>query len=148
MTQHTNMSAPVQEALAGIPQNQQDPTFNEPWEAHAFAITLAMHRHGLFSWNEWAETLGGQIKLAQANGDPDLGATYYLHWLAAIEKLVQDKGIADQGTLALYQDAWHRAAHRTPHGEPIVLLPQDLDHDHDHDHAGASSAGKEHHHAG
>lgn len=127
MTLQTNSASAVPEALASIPANQQSPTFNEPWEAQAFAITVAMHRRGVFSWNEWAETLGEQIKLAQANGDPDLGATYYLHWLAALEKLVQKKGIADEGTLSLYQEAWHRAAHRTPHGEPIELLPEDLD---------------------
>ncbi len=127
MTQKASSASAVPEALAGIPTNQQNPTFNEPWEAHAFAITVAMHRRGIFSWNEWAETLGEQISLAQANGDPDLGETYYLHWLAALETLVQKKGIADQGTLHLYQEAWHRAAHRTPHGEPIELLPEDLD---------------------
>ncbi|MGV8713057.1 MAG: nitrile hydratase accessory protein, partial [Nitrosomonas sp.] len=127
MTSNINAMAALPEALAGILTNQQDPTFKEPWEAQAFAITVAMHRRGVFSWNEWAETLGEQIRLAQANGDPDLGGTYYLHWLAALEKLVQKKGIADQGTLDLYQEAWHRAAHRTPHGEAIELLPEDLD---------------------
>ncbi len=142
MTQQASANVPMPEALTGIPFNQQDPTFHEPWEAQAFAITVAMHRRGLFSWNEWAETLGGQIKLAQSNGDPDLGSTYYLHWLAAIEKLVQDKGIADQLALTRYQEGWHRAAHRTPHGEPIVLLPQDLD----HGHADSTTSVPEHHH--
>ncbi len=127
MTLNTRPATTITEALAGIPSDQQAPTFNEPWEAQAFAITVAMHRRGAFSWNEWAETLGEQIRLAQASGDPDLGTTYYLHWLAALEKLVQKKGIADQGTLNLYQEAWHRAAHRTPHGEPIELQPEDLD---------------------
>lgn len=128
MTLKTSSASAVPEALAGIPTSQQDPTFNEPWEAHAFAITVALHRRGVFSWNEWADTLGEQIRLAQANGDADLGNTYYRHWLAALEKLVQKKGIADPSTLHLYQEAWHRAAHRTPHGEPIELLPEDLDH--------------------
>ncbi len=132
MTLKTPSTTALPEALAGIPTNQQEPTFNEPWEAHAFAITVAMHRRGAFSWNEWAEALGEQIRLAQAGGDPDLGTTYYLHWLAALEKLVQRKGIADQGTLNLYQEAWHRAAHRTPHGDPIELLPEDLDDGHAH----------------
>ena len=141
MTLKTSSASTLPEALAGIPANQQDPTFSEPWEAHAFAITVAMHRRGVFSWNEWAETLGEQIKLAQANGDADLGNTYYLHWLAALEKLVQNKGIADQGTLNLYQEAWLRAAHRTPHGEPIELLPEDLDRGPVHgDTAGISSS--------
>lgn len=127
MTLATISTASVPEALAAIPPDQQNPTFSEPWEAQAFAITVALHRRGLFSWNEWAQTLGEQIRLAQASGDPDLGTTYYRHWLAAIEKLVQKKGIADQRTLARYQEGWHRAAHRTPHGEPIELLQQDLE---------------------
>ncbi len=119
-------------ALSDLPSNQQTPTFNEPWEAQAFAITVAMQRRGVFSWDEWSATLGEQIKLAQANGDPDLGTTYYHHWLAALETLVVAKGIANPGTLMQYQEAWHRAAHRTPHGQPIELLPQDLDPDHGH----------------
>lgn len=114
------------DALKVIPSDQQSPTFNEPWEAQAFAITLALHKRGVFTWNEWAETLGAEIKAAQATGDPDLGDTYYHHWLAATERIVQKKGIANQSTLASYKDAWHKAADRTPHGQPIVLDPKDL----------------------
>ncbi len=113
-------------ALNAIPAAERSPIFNEPWEAQAFAITIALHRGGVFTWDEWAETLGGEIKAAQARGDPDTGATYYRHWLAAIERLVQQKGITNQESLARYQEAWHKAAGRTPHGEPIVLTPQDL----------------------
>ncbi len=118
--------ATISQVLAGLPPGQQEPVFREPWEAQAFAITVALHRRGLFSWNEWAEELGAQIKRAQAQGDPDLGATYYHHWLAAIEALVQRKGIANHHLLTQYQQAWGRAADRTPHGEPIVLQPEDL----------------------
>jgi nitrile hydratase accessory protein len=113
-------------ALSAIPANERTPTFNEPWEAQAFAITLALHRQGLFTWDEWASTLGREIKDAQANGDPDTGGTYYRHWLAAIERIVREKGLTDEKTLARYRDAWDRAADRTPHGEPIVLTPSDL----------------------
>lgn len=116
----------AQQALAGLPPEQRQPTFNEPWEAQAFAITVAMQKRGLFSWSEWADALGAQIRQAQAQGDPDLGATYYLHWLGALEALVQKKGVTDQRTLTHYQAAWQYAAERTPHGEPIVLLPEDL----------------------
>ncbi len=124
--------AEISQALADLPPGQQEPVFHEPWEAQAFAITVALHRRGLFSWSEWADALGEQIKRAQAHGDPDLGATYYRHWLAAIESLVVKKGIADQPLLDRYQDAWEHAAHRTPHGEPIVLLPEDLASGSDH----------------
>ncbi len=114
------------DALNGIPAGERSRTFSEPWEAQAFAITVALHRRGVFTWDEWAETLGSEIKAAQARGDPDTGETYYRHWLAAIERLVQQKGITNQESLARYQEAWHTAAGRTPHGEPIVLTPQDL----------------------
>ena len=58
---------------------------------------------------------------AQAAGDPDTGETYYRHWLAALERLVAEKGVADAATLTRYADAWGRAADRTPHGTPIEL---------------------------
>jgi len=116
----------VEHVLSAIPAEARTPTFNEPWEAQAFALTLALHRRGVFTWNEWADTLGSEIKAAQARGDPDTGSTYYLHWLAAIERIVREKGLTDEPTLARYRDAWDRAADRTPHGEPIELRPEDL----------------------
>lgn len=76
-------------ALNAIPAAQRTPNFNEPWEAQAFAIALALHRRGVFTWDEWAATLGSEIKAAQARGDPDIGDTYYRHWLAAIERIVR-----------------------------------------------------------
>ena len=48
-----------------------DPVFSEPWQAQAFAMTLALHRRGLFTWPEWAEALAAQIAAAQAAGDAD-----------------------------------------------------------------------------
>ncbi|HEY1543234.1 MAG TPA: nitrile hydratase accessory protein, partial [Xanthobacteraceae bacterium] len=65
-------------------------------------------------------------KRAQAAGDPDTGETYYHHWLAALERLVAEKGVTTPETLARYHDAWDRAADRTPHGEPIELRPDDF----------------------
>jgi nitrile hydratase accessory protein len=85
-----------------------------------------LYRRGLFTWPEWAETLGAEIKWAQAAGDPDVGDTYYRHWLRALERLVTDKGIAQAADLSRYRDAWHRAADRTPHGMPIALQPGDF----------------------
>jgi nitrile hydratase accessory protein len=106
-----------------IPVDQRTPTFNEPWEAQAFALTLALHRRGAFTWGEWAATLGEEIKRAQASGRS--GQRHHLlpALAAAIERMVREKGITTEDTLDRYRDAWHRAADRTPHGEPIVLSP-------------------------
>jgi nitrile hydratase accessory protein len=103
------------------------PVFREPWEAHAFAMVLALNERGLFTWQEWAETLGAQIAAAHAAGDPDRGDTYYRHWLNALETLVAAKGVASARELARLRDAWDHAADRTPHGQPIELQRSDFD---------------------
>ena len=113
-------------AVPGIPRDADGPVFREPWEAQAFAMTLALQSRGLFTWPEWTAVLGAAIGRAQAAGDPDTGETYYRHWLAALERIVAEKGVADTRTLARYQDAWDRAADRTPHGLPIELRPDDF----------------------
>lgn len=113
-------------ALPGLPRDDDGPVFREPWEAQAFAMAVALHERGLFSWPEWAATLAAEIKRAQVAGDPDTGETYYRHWLAALEKLVAEKGLATSDTLHRYRDAWDHAADRTPHGSPIELRPEDF----------------------
>ena len=115
-----------QAPLPGQPRDESGPVFREPWEAQAFAMTLALHERGLFSWGDWAQALAAQIAAAQAAGDADLGDTYYRHWLAALESLIAAKGISSIGELARYQRGWLRAAERTPHGIPIDLRPEDL----------------------
>ena len=100
--------------------------FREPWEAQAFALARSLQERGVFSSSEWAVTLGEEIKKAQAEGDPDTGETYYHHWLAALERLVAAKGLADSETLACTREAWRRASARTPHGTPIELRPSDF----------------------
>ena len=115
------------QSVPGIPSDDEGPVFREPWEAQAFAMTLSLHERGLFTWAEWAQTLGAEIKRAQAAGDPDTGKTYYRHWLNALERLVAEKGVTDAPTLAQYRDAWNHAADRTPHGIPLELKPEDFE---------------------
>lgn len=103
-----------------------EPVFSEPWQAHAFALTLSLHERGLFSWSEWTQALAQEIAGAQACGDPDHGDTYYHDWLAALERLVAAKGASDATELERYRAAWDRAADRTPHGQPIELRDADL----------------------
>ncbi len=116
----------VTAALPSIPKGDDGPVFREPWEAQAFAMAVLLQERGVFTWSEWAAVLGDEIKRAQAQGDPDTGATYYRHWLAALERVVSEKKLTNVVTLAHYREAWKRAADRTPHGKPIELIPEDL----------------------
>jgi len=112
--------------VASIPRVDNEPVFREPWEAEAFAMVLTLHQAGLFSWSDWADELSGAIQRAQANGDADLGNTYYQHWLDALETIVVKQGLAEPAALQNLSTAWRAAAARTPHGEPIELYPSDL----------------------
>jgi nitrile hydratase accessory protein len=113
------------ELLPSLPRDEEGPVFAEPWQAQAFAMTLELHQAGRFTWPEWAEYLAGEIAAAGSRGDPDLGDTYYHHWLAALEKIVADKGLASAGELSARKHAWDEAARATPHGQPIVLDASD-----------------------
>jgi nitrile hydratase accessory protein len=114
------------QAVPSIPCDAEGPVFREPWEAQAFALTLHLYDRGLFAWPEWAAILADEIRKAQAAGDPDTGATYYRHWLSALECIVAAKGVTDAQALRRYYDAWDRAADRTPHGTPIELVAEDF----------------------
>ena len=107
--------------VLGQPRDDEGPVFKEPWEAQAFALALKLHEAGHFTWAEWTETLSAEIKAAQARGDPDLGDTYYRHWLAALERLAAEKGLVPAGDLAARKAAWHQAFLDTPHGQPVLL---------------------------
>lgn len=103
------------------PEPGQEPPFQEPWEAQAFALAVKLEADGHFTWREWAETLGAEIKAAQARGDPDDGTTYYRHWLAALRRLVAEKGLAQEPEIEARKAAWREAYERTPHGQPVAL---------------------------
>jgi nitrile hydratase accessory protein len=115
------------QAVPSIPCDAEGPVFREPWEAQAFAMAVALRERGLIDWKEWAQTLGDEITRAQSAGDPDTGETYYRHWLAALERVVTQKGLTNADTLARYRAAWDHAADRTPHGQPIELRPEDFE---------------------
>ena len=109
------------DAVPSIPRDEEGPVFRAPWEAQAFALAVELHAKGIFSWPEWAEALGAEIARARAAGDPDTGETYYAHWLAALERLVTEKGVTTTAELGDRKGAWDRAARATPHGKPILL---------------------------
>ena len=109
--------------IPGLPTGPDGPVFHEPWEAQAFALTVALHERGLFSWPEWSAALAEEIERA---GHGDTGEDYYRHWLRALERLVDEQGLADAPALERYREAWRNAAERTPHGTPIELAAEDF----------------------
>ena len=96
------------------------PAFAAPWEARAFAMVRTLRDAGVVSASEWSDALGAQI------AREGTGEVHYRHWLAALEDVVTSKGLAPAEALTRHRTAWARAADRTPHGDPIILSPNDF----------------------
>ena len=101
--------------------SDEEPVFEQPWEAQAFALVLRLSEQGLFQWSEWSAALATEIRHARETGDQDLGDTYYHYWLAALEKLLLEKSVLDSEALKSRIEEWRRAYIKTPHGQPIEL---------------------------
>jgi nitrile hydratase accessory protein len=116
----TSVESPERE-IPGIPRDAEGPVFKAPWEAQAFAMAVALHERGAFTWKEWAMTLAEVLAELRARGERDDGSEYYRHWMAALERIVARKGIVTEVLLHRRRDEWDEAARRTPHGQPIQL---------------------------
>jgi nitrile hydratase accessory protein len=95
-------------------------SFAEPWEARAFAMVRSLRDRRVVSAEEWTDALTAEL------ADDPTGEVQYGHWLAALERVLTEKGLVSDGTLRRYRSAWSRAANRTPHGEPITVTAKDF----------------------
>ncbi|WP_153506179.1 nitrile hydratase accessory protein [Cumulibacter manganitolerans] len=109
------ISAACGDALP-LPPRGDEQVFAAPWQAQVFAMTVALYERGLFTWPQWAELLGAHL----ADGAAD-GSDYYERWADALEELLGRQHIATGDEIRRTTQAWHDAAARTPHGQPIEL---------------------------
>ena len=107
--------------LPPLPRDEGGPVFAEPWQAQAFALAVRLSEQGHFTWKEWAATLADELKAAADRGQPDDGSRYYEHWLAALERLVTSKRLANSAELLQRKEDWADAYRHTPHGRPVEL---------------------------
>jgi nitrile hydratase accessory protein len=100
----------------GTGDSAEEQVFAEPWQAQVFAMTVVLHERGLFTWPEWAQALSRRVR----DGATD-GSDYYACWAAALEDVLDSRGVASTDAVDRTTQAWHDAAARTPHGQPIEL---------------------------
>ena len=118
------------DTLPPLPQDQEEPVFSEPWHAQAFALAVKLSEQGHFTWKEWTSALADEIKAAKDRGEVDDGSHYYHYWLAALERLVAEKGLSNPSEMNTRKEAWADAYRHTPDGKPVELprparLPND-----------------------
>ena len=97
---------------AAPPRTNGELVFAEPWESRAFAMAVTLAEAGVFTWDEFRESLVARIAA-------DRGSSYYRCWLAALEDRVVSAGALDGSALA------ERTAH---------LAGRPAGHDHGHGH--------------
>ncbi len=107
--------------LPNLPTDEEGPVFAEPWQAQAFALAVRLCDEGHFTWAEWVEVFSEEVKRAQAEGDPDLGDTYYNHWINVLEKIISQKNVVTTSDMKSRKEQWRQAYLRTPHGAPVKL---------------------------
>ena len=104
--------------IASIPRDCGEPVFAEPWEARAFALAVHLNERGVFTWSEWAEIFGANLKANTLAGEP---ASYYEVWWQTLEEMGERHGLATSEERSVRSGEWRAAAARTPHGKPIEL---------------------------
>ncbi|HEY2104426.1 MAG TPA: nitrile hydratase accessory protein [Candidatus Binataceae bacterium] len=95
--------APLAELLADTAVDARQP-FDAPWEARAFAIALRLTESGACTWDDFRRHLIveiGKADKAHAHGWLEPGDGYYTHFLRALENLLREKGIVDDGSVEL-----------------------------------------------
>jgi nitrile hydratase accessory protein len=90
--------------LPRLPRDSGGPVFAEPWQGQAFALAVRLSEQGYFTWKEWATALADELRAAAERGEPDDGSRYYEYWLAALERLVTSKRLADATELLIRKD--------------------------------------------
>ena len=135
--------------------DEDGPTFSEPWQARAFALAVALTDEDERdrNWDDFQRELVAELDRTPGaeSGDED---DYYGAWLSALERFLVERGVVDPGAFAERAAEFaggDRDAHEFVEGDPHAhadRLPEGhadgSDHHHDHPHG----HGDEHRHDG
>lgn len=107
--------------ITPLPRLDDEPTFNEAWQAQVLAIAQNLIATGAIKADDWSNALGAALDRIQVDAQTDTVENYYQAALDALEIVLQSNcGISKEVMLKRKSD-WARAYVRTPHGEPVEL---------------------------
>lgn len=108
-------------ALPPLVREEDEPVFDQPWQAQVLAMADTLTEQGHFSASEWSASLGEELRRAEAAGMPDTPDTYYTAALVALEHLTAAGGAISDSAIEERVATWRRAYENTPHGQPVEL---------------------------
>jgi nitrile hydratase accessory protein len=91
------------EGTAALPRQNGELVFNAPWESRAFGMAAALYEQGRYQrWDDFRERLIAEIA-AWERRHREQGApwNYYERWLAALERLLVEKGMLSKEEIEL-----------------------------------------------
>lgn len=102
--------------LAGplaLPRSNGELVFKEPWEGRAFGTAVALCESGLYTWDEFRHYLIAEVARWDSTHAPTEHYDYYQRWLAALERLLTEKGlVAAEELAARITRQAHQDSHR------------------------------------
>ena len=78
---------------AAPPRDNGELVFAAPWESRAFGVALALHDSGRIDWEDFRQSLIGEIAAWEAAHPSGEGWSYYECWLRSLERVVSAKGL-------------------------------------------------------
>ena len=88
---------------AAPPRDNGELVFAAPWESRAFGVALALHESGRMDWEDFRQSLIGEIAAWEAAHPSGEGWSYYECWLRSLERVVSGKGLINAGDLRARQ---------------------------------------------
>ncbi|WP_027802715.1 nitrile hydratase accessory protein [Paraburkholderia dilworthii] len=113
---------------------EEGPSFDEPWQAQAFSIVVQLSKVGAFTWKEWVDVFSTEIREHPAGSRESTNTAYYRQWMAALETIVAQRGLATSEDVETRKEMWRQAYIHTPHGEPVRLQNACCAPAHSHEH--------------
>lgn len=102
---------------AAPPRRNGELVFEAPWESRVFGVTIALHRRGLFDWDEFRSLLIDEIGSWENSGRDGAQWSYWRRWSSALERLLEARGICSDGNLRDIVDELRRRPSGHDHRE-------------------------------
>lgn len=107
--------------ITPLPRLDDEPTFNEAWQAQVLAIAQNLIAEEKIAADDWSNALGAALRELQVDAETDTVENYYLAALNAIETVLQVNCGVSRQAMDQRKSDWTRAYETTPHGQPVKL---------------------------
>ncbi len=98
--------------------------FEMPWHAEIFAMTVHLHKEGVFSWPDWTERFSNALAGAGVHHNLNGSNDYYNIWLDTFIQFIAEKGVTNEPAIDFLSEKWRKAYLCTPHGMPVTLTKE------------------------